>query len=170
MSRFGDEERSPSSVIAWGFVLVQFALLAVVLFAPSRGAWSLPAWVAEVARWTGRAGIAVLLLGAAGLGRSLTALPTPVTRGELRTAGAYRFARHPIYTGVLALSYGAAMPSGSSWALGAAVALTGWLTMKARWEEVQLRHRYPGYGTYAGRTPRFVPGWPFGADRLARTG
>jgi protein-S-isoprenylcysteine O-methyltransferase Ste14 len=31
---------------------------------------------------------------------------------------------------------------------------------KARWEEAQLRERYPDYAEYASRTPRFVPGWP----------
>ena len=109
--------------------------------------------------------MAVLVLGAIGLGRSLTALPTPVPHGELRTGGLYRFVRHPIYTGVLALSYRAAVPSGNVAVLAAAIALTGWLAVKARWEEQQLRRRYPSYDAYARRTPRFVPGWPFGADR-----
>lgn len=41
---------------------------------------------------------------------------------------------------------------------------------KARWEEARLRERYPGYADYARRTPRFVPGWPFGADRVVAGG
>ena len=48
---------------------------------------------------------------------------------------------------------------------GAAVALVGWFMAKARWEEGRLRSRYPGYDDYAADTPRFVPGWPLGADR-----
>lgn len=159
----GDTPRE--TAIAWCFVLVQFALLVAILLLPSGDAWVLPAGLATAARWTGLAGMAVLILGAIGLGRSLTALPTPVPHGELRTGGLYRFVRHPIYTGVLALSFGAAVPSGSPAVLAAAIALTGWLALKARWEEQRLRHRYPSYDAYAGRTPRFVPGWPFGADR-----
>lgn len=159
----GDTPRE--TAIAWCFVLVQFALLAAILLLPSGDAWVLPAWLAVAARWTGLGGMAMLILGAIGLGRSLTALPTPVPHGELRTGGLYRFVRHPIYTGVLALSYGAALPSGSVAVLAAAIALTGWLAVKARWEEQQLRRRYPAYAAYASHTPRFIPGWPFGADR-----
>ena len=159
----GDTPRE--TAIAWTLVSVQFALLVLILLLPSGDAWVLPAWLATAARWTGLAGVAVLVLGAIGLGRSLTALPTPVPHGELRTGGPYRLVRHPIYTGVLALSYGAAVPSGSPAIFAAAIALTGWLAVKARWEEQQLRGRYPSYDGYAGRTPRFVPRWPFGADR-----
>ena len=159
----GDSPRE--TAIAWLFVLVQLALLAVILLLPAGDAWVLPAWLSTVARLTGLVGLVVLVLGAVGLGRSLTALPTPVPHGDLRTGGLYRFVRHPIYTGVLALSYGAALPSGSWAVVAAALALTGWLAAKARWEEQQLRRRYPGYDAYAARTPRFVPGWPFGADR-----
>lgn len=159
----GDTPRE--TAIAWAFVLVQFGLLAAILLLPSGDAWSLSTGLARAARWTGLTGMAVLVLGLVGLGRSLTALPTPVPHGELRTGGLYRFVRHPIYTGVLALSYGAAAPSGSVAVVVAAGALTGWLAVKARWEEGQLRRRYPGYGAYAAGTPRFVPGWPFGADR-----
>jgi len=162
----GDTPRE--TAIAWCFVVVQFVLLAAILLLPSGDAWVLPEWLASAARWMGLAGTAVLILGAIGLGRSLTALPTPVPHGVLRTGGLYGFVRHPIYTGVLALSFGAALPSGNAAVMGAAIVLTGWLAVKARWEEQQLRRRYPSYGAYASRTPRFVPGWPFGADRHPR--
>jgi protein-S-isoprenylcysteine O-methyltransferase Ste14 len=45
------------------------------------------------------------------------------------------------------------------------VGLTVLFMAKARWEEARLRQRYAGYSDDARRTPRFVPGWPFGADR-----
>jgi len=166
VSLFGGDTPQETA-IAWSFVLVQFALLAAIFLLPSGDDWVLPAWLAVAARGTGLAGMAMLILGVLGLGRSLTALPTPVPHGELRTGGLYRLVRHPIYTGVLALAYGAAMPSGNAAVLAAAIALTGWFAVKARWEEQQLRRRYPAYGAYARRTPRFVPGWPFGADRHA---
>lgn len=158
-------ETPRETAIAWGFVLVQGALILAVLLLPAGDAWVL--WpradtVAAVLQWVGAL---ILVVGLVNLGRSLTALPTPVPHGELKVGGLYRFARHPIYTGVMALVLGAGARSGNPWALGAAVALVGWFMAKARWEEDRLRARYPDYDDYAARTPRFVPGWPLGADR-----
>jgi len=159
----GDTPRD--TAIAWLFVLVQFALLVAILVLPAGDAWTTPAWVARAARLVGLAGAAILVVGLVNLGRSLTPLPTPVPHGQLSTGGLYRLVRHPIYTGVMALAIGAAVPSGSVAVAAATVALIGWFMAKARWEEQHLRSAYPGYEAYAARTPRFVPGWPFGADR-----
>lgn len=159
----GDTPRE--TAIAWVFVAVQFGLLALILVLPSDDAWSSPAWLTTAAKLLQWIGLAVLAWGAIGLGRSLTALPTPVPHGVLRTGGPYRLARHPIYTGVMALAVGTAILSGSAAVLACALALVGWFMLKARWEEQQLARRYEDYRSYAARTPRFVPGWPFGADR-----
>jgi protein-S-isoprenylcysteine O-methyltransferase Ste14 len=102
----------------------------------------------------------VLVVGLINLGRSLTPLPSPVPHGELRTGGLYRLVRHPIYSGILALTIGVAIRS-TNWAVVAAtIGLTGWFMAKARWEERRLLIRYPGYRGYAAHTPRFVPFWP----------
>ena len=87
-----------------GFVLGQFALLLTVLALPAGDAWVTPDWALTVARWVGLAGMAVLIVGLINLGRSLTALPTPVPHGVLRTGGLYRLVRHPIYTGIMVLA------------------------------------------------------------------
>jgi protein-S-isoprenylcysteine O-methyltransferase Ste14 len=103
------------------------------------------------------AGLVVLIIGLLNLGRSATALPTPVQGGELRSSGLYRYVRHPIYTGVMALAVGSAIPSGSVVIAVATLALVTWLAIKARWEERRLGARYPGYAAYAAQTPRFIP-------------
>ena len=149
----------------WAFVAVQAVLILVIALAPAGDAWSVPAGAAKVARVLQWLGMAVLAIGLVTLGRSLTAHPAPLERGELRTGGPYRFVRHPIYAGILALAYGASV-TGGSWAIVAAtVGLTALFMAKARWEEVRLRRHYADYDAYASRTPRFVPGWPLGADR-----
>ena len=68
--------------------------------------------------------------------------------------------RHPIYSGMIALTVGAAVRSGSVVVALATIVLTGWFSFKARWEEDKLFAIYPGYADYASRTPRFVPLWP----------
>ncbi len=148
------------TAIAWLFVTVQFALLAIILLVPAGQAWTTPSWLAAAAQGLEWIGIAVLVVGVVNLGRSLTPLPSPVAHGELRTGGLYRYVRHPIYSGLIALTVGAAVRSGSIVVAVATVALTGWFSLKARWEEDKLLATYPGYADYARRTPRFVPFWP----------
>ncbi len=144
-------------VVAWVLLLVQLGLLAAIFLLPSGHAWTAPAWLETLARVLEIAGIVVLGVGLLNLGRSATALPTPVRGGELRSTGLYRYVRHPIYVGVMALAVGSAIVSGSLAIAAATLALVVWLVLKARWEEGRLEMRYPAYAAYAARTPRFIP-------------
>ena len=153
------------TAIAWTFVAVQFALLGVILLMPPGSAWAVPRWTATGSRALQWVGVAALGLGLVHLGRSLTPLPTPVPHGELHTGGLYRLVRHPIYSGIMALTIGTAARSGNPVTAAATIALIGWFMLKTRWEEGQLEARYPTYRSYGAHTPRFVPGWPFGEDR-----
>ena len=152
----------------FGVVAVQAGLLAGFYLAPRRHDWPLPGWLAAVGSAVVVAGAVVLVAAALNLGRSLTALPTPAARATLRTGGLYRFVRHPIYTGLLAVVAGGALTSRSAVRLGLAVALLALLARKARWEEGMLRRRYPGYEEYARRTPRFVPRFGHRPGRSSR--
>jgi len=155
----GSHAHGHDRVIAWAFVLVQLILLAAVLLLPAGGDWATPGWLSKGARVLSLLGLLVLGIGLLNLGRLATPLPTPVRDGELRSNGLYRYVRHPIYSGVMALAIGSAIPSGSVEDAAAALALVVWLAIKARWEELRLRERYPGYSAYADRTPRFIPSW-----------
>lgn len=153
------------TAIAWLFVAVQLLLLVGAVVGGAGTAWSVPDGVRTVCRFVQYVGLGILLIGAVNLGRSLTALPTPVPHGELRTGGLYRWMRHPIYTGVMALTLGGAVPSGNAVRLICALTLVVLFMLKARWEEARLREQYPGYAEYAASVPRFVPG----AHLLANT-
>lgn len=159
----GDTPRE--TAMAWTFVLVQAALLVAVILLPPGDAWPVPDWLAVAGRVLQLVGLVVLALALVNLGTSLTALPTPTPHSTLKTTGLYRFVRHPIYTGVLALVLGSAVVSANPWSLACALGLTGWFGWKARWEEARLRRRYPDYAAYAARTPRFVPFGPTGGRR-----
>ena len=156
------------TAIAWLFVVVQFVLLVLILVLPGGDAFTAPGWAARAAHWLQWVGIVVLVVGLANLGRSLTPLPSPVPHGELRTNGLFRLVRHPIYSGIIALTVGAAVRSGSLTVVAATAALVAWFMLKARWEEDKLRSTYPGYAEYAARTPRFVPFWPTRSVRPPR--
>lgn len=98
-----------------------------------------------------------MVIGAAGLGRGLTATPLPNAHAQLRTGGLYRYARHPIYSGLLLILASITVASGSGLRLITLAALVLLLNVKARWEEARLAQRFEGYPDYAAHTPRFVP-------------
>ncbi len=144
--------------IAWAFVAAQFVLLGLLVLLPLGNDWLRPTWLVVVVIAAILVGLAVMGVGGTLLGRGLSAAPLPNAHAELRTGGLYRVVRHPIYTGLLIVGAAVAAVSGSLVRLGVYVLLVLLINAKARWEEGQLRRRFPGYGAYAERTPRFVPG------------
>jgi protein-S-isoprenylcysteine O-methyltransferase Ste14 len=153
-------ETPRDTAIAWMFVAVQFGLLLAIVMLPPGEAWVVPGWLDTIAFGLEVVGAGVLVVAGVNLGRSLTPLPTPVPHGELRVGGLYRFVRHPIYAGIIALTVGVAVRSSSGAVAAATLALIGGFMVKARWEEQHLKRRYPAYADYASCTPRFVPFWP----------
>jgi protein-S-isoprenylcysteine O-methyltransferase Ste14 len=92
-------------------VAIQAVLLVAFFTADPGDHWAAPDWMDGAARALGTAGLGVLILAAANLGRSLTAMPNPAERATLKTTGLYRFVRHPLYTGLLALVLGRTVTS-----------------------------------------------------------
>ena len=135
----------------------QFVLIGILVVLPGRHDWSVPAALTVACRVATVVGLAVMVIGATGLGRGLTATPLPNAQAQLRTGGLYRFVRHPIYSGLLLTVASIAVTSGSWFQLLTLGALVLLLTVKARWEEERLARRFEGYAGYASRTPRFVP-------------
>lgn len=144
--------------ISWGLVALQAILfLGVAAGALATGIGPrLPAslWggIAVVA-----AGVVVLLWAARNLGGALTPLPVPNGAG-LAAHGAYRWMRHPIYTGVILACLGVAIGAGTVLAYAAALAVALFFEAKTRLEERWLLGAYQGYAQYAARTGKFLPG------------
>jgi len=143
---------------AWLLVLGQFLLLGLIVLLPRGDTWTLPVAVARAAQVATAAGVILMVVAAAALGRGLTAAPLPNAHAELRTGGLYHFVRHPIYTGLLLSAVALTLTSGNLWTTSACLALVVLINVKARWEEQHLAQRFPGYACYAARTPRFIPG------------
>jgi protein-S-isoprenylcysteine O-methyltransferase Ste14 len=135
----------------------QFVLIGILLVLPTGQNWPVPAALAVVCSVATVIGLAVMVIGATGLGRGLTATPLPNAHARLRTGGLYRFVRHPIYSGLLLTMASITVASGSGFRLLALGVLVMLLTVKARWEETRLTQRFEGYPDYAARTPRFLP-------------
>ena len=140
-------------------VLGQFILLGFLILYPrsevSYGSYAF--LVTSVTAGLVLAGVVILGLSFLALGKSLTAHPIPAKQGVLVTDGLYKFARHPIYTGVLALGAGMTLAGGLFPHILFFVALVILLNYKASFEEQLLRARYEGYASYAVKTGRFLP-------------
>jgi protein-S-isoprenylcysteine O-methyltransferase Ste14 len=102
-------------------------------------------------------GAALAFAAVRSLGRSLTPLPHPTDSAELVQSGVYRFARHPIYGGVLLVAAGIACVLVSLAHGGATFVLLAFFAAKARREEAWLTQRFAEYPRYAERTKRFIP-------------
>ena len=140
-------------------VLGQFILLGLLIFYPANsinyGVFGLAVTIAIGVLLA--MGFVILGLSFLALGRSLTAHPIPAKKGELVTDGLYRFARHPIYTGVLALGFAMTLDGGLFPHTLFFIALVALLNYKASFEERLLRARYVDYASYAEKTGRFLP-------------
>ena len=145
------------------YVVGQGALFALVLLGP-RTFPGLPDWP-SAARLPALLTGAVLLLagallagaGAASLGGNLTPLPRPKDDAHLVETGAYRLVRHPIYGGIIFLSYGWGLVSRGWLTLGYASLVLLFLDLKSRREERWLREKYPGYDAYRQRVRKLIP-------------
>ena len=153
-------QRSPATGDVWTARLLvagQFLLIGVLVLLPNRHDWAVPTALTVACTAATVLGLAVMVIGATGLGRGLTATPLPNAHAQLRTGGLYRYARHPIYSGLMLMMASITVASGSGLRLLALAALVLLLNVKARWEETRLAQRFEGYTDYAAHTPRFVP-------------
>lgn len=145
------------------FVVVQFLLFALVAFGPKE------AWGIE--RWGGfgrtlalsfsvpliLVGITLALTGVLNLGKNLTAVPHPKDDSVLVQHGAYRWVRHPIYSGIILSALGWACWQHSFLTLFYAVTLFLFFDIKSRQEERWLAKRYQNYGDYQRRVKKLLP-------------
>lgn len=142
-----------------GYVLVQFVLMAAVAAGPwlGPGEASASGPALAIGLVLGALGIAFSLWALAGLGRNLTPFPHPREGATLVTSGAYRLARHPIYTGIALASLGWSLAWESPVTAVLAAALFVLFDAKSRREERALLEVFPEYRAYRERVRRLVP-------------
>lgn len=93
-------------------------------------------------------GVTMALASSWRLGPAMTASPIPKVGGSLIIAGPYRYARHPIYGGIVLTLLGTALFLDSLAGAAIAALLVPYFWMKSSYEERQLRIRFPGYRGY----------------------
>ncbi len=141
--------------VGWLLVVLQFVLLLVLILLP----WRTPSALSIVLGLAiGVAGALLGLMAGRRLGRALTPTPVPIAGAGLRTTGAYRFVRHPIYSAVLLMVLGYVVAIGSAWSAAGAVVLLVFFVLKSRWEDGLLHEQYGDEWTaWAARTGALIP-------------
>ncbi len=152
-----NESSTRTQLVGWGFVVAQFVLIAALILTGQDDHWPIPGWLRLVSWALFVGGFVIMAAAALRLGWSLTPTPVPRTVGQLKTDGLYRWARHPIYSGLLVVVVAITLRSASLVTAAIAVAIIIFFNAKAAWEEGRLKDRYLGYAAYAARTPRFIP-------------
>jgi protein-S-isoprenylcysteine O-methyltransferase Ste14 len=144
-----------------GWVVLQFSLLALVALSGLLGG---AAWNGALASVTALVGLALMVAGAAllgrgllDLGRNLTPVPRPRDDAELVQTGIYSLVRHPMYGALVVTAIGWGLVAASPLTLLLSGALAVFFDFKARREEAWLRERYPGYVAYMAGTRRLIP-------------
>ena len=104
------------------------------------------------------AGLALAITGRVQLGRNWSDIEAATVRPDhaVISTGVYRYIRHPIYTGDLALLLGMELALGS-WLFLGVLLLIPIVVRKAVLEEQGLAAAAPGYRAYCDNTSRFLP-------------
>lgn len=91
------------------------------------------------------------------LNTNLSPFPSPKPGAKLITSGAFAFARHPIYSGIIFMAFGLSIWFHSGYKLIISFLLLLVFYFKSRYEEKRLIHRFPEYEMYSRETGRFFP-------------
>ena len=140
------------SMISWALLMVQLGLCAALAVRAVSSPWTIPTLAALAAALA----LAAWAVGTMGF-KQLNALPEVRPGAALRTHGAYRWIRHPMYSSLLlgAAACVAARPDVPNIACAVTLALD--LVIKAAREERHLRAAFPDYAAYQQRSWSLIP-------------
>ncbi|MCH4824146.1 isoprenylcysteine carboxylmethyltransferase family protein [Gramella lutea] len=139
------------------FVGVQFLLFLIYFLDVEIIDFNIPSWLEVLALIIIVFGVIIFLVALLQLNRNLSPFPTPKSDSRLVKTGIYKYIRHPIYSGILItfLAYG--IFTTSLFRILITFILYALFNLKSKYEEKQLRGRFPEYASYQKKTGRFFP-------------
>jgi protein-S-isoprenylcysteine O-methyltransferase Ste14 len=110
--------------------------------------------IATIIKWIG---LAMVSIGILQLNKNLTPFPTPRKGSQLIQNGLFKYVRHPIYTGIILVSFSMATYNGSVWQFIVSFLMLILFYFKSSYEEEQLAKMFSEYSNYKCEAGRFLP-------------
>lgn len=139
------------------YVLLQFILFVVWLFNIQDLNFFFPENLKWIALFGAGIGLLLVLIALLQLKTGLSPFPSPKKGVKLITSGAFAFARHPIYSGILMIAFGISFWLGSGYKVLISCLLKLLFFVKSQYEEKRLSETFPEYLSYKAQTGRFFP-------------
>ncbi len=139
------------------YVLLQFLVFVAWLFELENLKFRLSENLHYLGLIVAGIGFILILVALVQIGSKISPFPSPMQGAKLVTSGAFAFARHPIYAGVLFAAFGLSVWLGSGYKLLISLLLYLIFFLKSRYEEKRLLEIFPEYEIYRRNTGRFFP-------------
>ena len=135
----------------------QILLIIAFLICPDAQSFSTPDFFKIVLIAITGFGLFLMLIAAVQLNKNLSPLPSPRSKSELIQTGAYKYIRHPIYSGIAISAFAWSLKDGNALRLLISVALLSLLYVKAKYEEKLLSNAFENYPAYQAKTGMLMP-------------
>jgi len=138
------------------FVIVQFVLFAIYMFNIDFWEFTIPYFLSTTFIIVSITGLLVIIIAILQLNKNLSPFPTPKSDSELIRTGLYKYIRHPIYTGILLMTFGYGFYTTSAFKIIISSLLLILFYFKSSYEEERLQNVFSEYKHYKKSTRRFL--------------
>lgn len=139
------------------FVTIQLLLIVAYFLTPNPLEIPIPKPLAIIAGGVAILGLVLTSLATLQLNTQLSPFPKPKASAVLIQTGAYKFIRHPIYTGLFLFALGWATYDGNTARFCLSFALLIIFYRKAKYEEQLLETVFDSYPAYQAKTRMLFP-------------
>jgi len=148
---------SPKNIKDYVFVVIQVLIFGIYVFPLNIVQTDFPVWFRYSSLTVGIIGSLIVISAILQLNKNLSPFPTPKMGSKLIQNGVYKFVRHPIYTGIILMTFGYGFYLNSPYKAIIAIVLYILFYFKSSYEEQRLKSVFSDYENYKTKTGRFFP-------------